>query len=619
MSIKLLLVYNFIKMRSDQELFNGKVIITYDHVHFSREEVLQQYLKIKRDNSFDIKLEDIIRIDLHKKYKNSTYSSTHNQNSSTGRSCNFFLNGSDGKIQKGISAKSSQIDLTSEIKRIKLSTPFRRSDKRWNSVGLTASPLFLGSALTESSFDVVIDNISLPLTENADLSEKIDLWGFTLFEDTFEDFKMFLKSIPDVPDIIMAAGGPFITLNPLTAMYHLPEINLFIRGEGEYIFPEILNAINNNDLASLFKLNGFYYQKQGLIFFSGYNEINAIDNLEDLKFHFSFAGRKELSNGLEINFSRGCRNNCVFCSKVQGRKFRELPIKNIKQLLLSFNERLLELNLDKESSGVININDDDILQNTNYADSVFKEIISNNISLWGIQSSITSFFQKNGDININAIKLISNIDLYRNSHPLLWTGTDTFLKSRSIRLGKPFPGIKMIYKLLKEFENYKIDNYHYWISSDHLSSWKEFFEEFQIIYDLKSNFPHFSLLHHSPFLIPYPSTPAFTLISRSENTASQIKYKKVIKGYDPIFDLILVDHVETQYEYLNKLLNNENLPGKRGFFDYLKNGEMKNAAISAYSFIKQERIAGEGFRNKRSQDELNEIEKNAEDFITKIV
>jgi len=606
-------------MGSGKELFNGKNIITYDPVHFSREEALHQYLLVKRTYSSNINSEDILRIDLNKKHKHNTCYLSVNKEISFGRSFNFLLNGSEEKIQNGISSVIKPINLSRRIKRIKLSTPFLRSDKRWNSAGLTASPLFLGSALTDNSFDVVIENISLPASENTHISKGIDLWGFTLFEDIFTEFKEFLKSNPAEPDMITAAGGPFITLSPLSAMFHLPEINLFIRGEGEFIFPEILDSIKNNNIDNLFKLSGFFYQVKGLILFSGYNEINIINNLGKLNFHFSFSGKKELSNGLEMNFSRGCRNNCIFCSKVQGKRFRKLPVKNIKQLLSSFIDRLKELNLDIERSGVININDDDILQNLKYADSVFKEIIRNNLSLWGIQSSITSFFDKSGEINTDTIKLISNTDLYLNSKPLLWSGTDTFLKSRSTRLGKPLPELDLIYKLLEKFEDHEIENYHYWISSDHLSSWKEFFEEFRILYELKSNFPHFSLLPHSPFLIPYPSTPAYRLITRSENFSSQIKYRKKIKGSEPIFDLILVDHVNTKYEYLNRLLNNEVLPGTKGFFDYLKKGDMINAAISAYSFLKHERIAGEEFRNNGQKNELLDIEKKAADFITKII
>ncbi|MCK5222378.1 MAG: hypothetical protein KAR14_12410, partial [Candidatus Aminicenantes bacterium] len=190
---------------------------------------------------------------------------------------------------------------------------------------------------------------------------------------------------------------------------------------------------------------------------------------------------------------------------------------------------------------------------------------------------------------------------------------------RGLRLGKPVPELNTLYKLLEEFEKHEIENYHYWISSDHMSTWNEFFDELIILYNLKSKFPRFSILPHSPFLIPYPSTPAYKMIIRSETFAPMLKYKKNLKGIDPVFELRLVDHVETGYEYLNKLLKNEKLPGRNGFFDYLKDGDLYNATISAYSFLKKERISGEFFRNKNSHTDILGTERKAADFITKIV
>ena len=537
----------------------------------------------------------------------------------SGRSFSFLLNGSKDKIKESYFTQNDICAFKKNIKKIRLSTPFLHSDKRWNFVGLTAAPLFIGSALIENSLSVIIENISLPISEGTIFTNDVDLWGFTLFEDLFTEFKEFITLNPPDPEIIIAAGGPLVTLNPFSTMFHLPEVNLFIRGESELIFPQILNSIKGGDLENLFKHSGFLYQNKGLIIISGYNEINSIDNLENLKFYFSFSGKKELTNGLEMNFSRGCKNNCVFCSKIQGRKLRKLPLKNISQLLLSFKERLEELNLDTVKSGVISINDDDILQDNEYADSVFKEILKNDLSIWGVQSSITSFFSKTGRIKTDTIKLISNSDLYWNSHPLLWAGTDTFLKRRGLRLGKPVPELNTLYKLLEEFEKHEIENYHYWISSDHMSTWNEFFDELIILYNLKSKFPRFSILPHSPFLIPYPSTPAYKMIIRSETSAPMLKYKKILKGIDPVFELRLVDHVETGYEYLNKLLKNEKLPGRNGFFDYLKDGDLYNATISAYSFLKKERISGEFFRNKNSHTDILGTERKAADFITKIV
>lgn len=605
-------------MEKDLKLFTGRNIITYDPDRFSREDAIQHFLFIRRTQLINIKKDDLIRIDLDHNHKHNLYYSDNTHDFYFRRSFNFLLNGSQDKIKKKKFTQNRSVIFKKEIIRIRLSTPFLNSDKRWDSVGLTASPLFIGSALTENSFDVSAENISLPISEGTHFSGDIDLWGFTLFEDIFTEFKEFLTDNPPDPEIIIAAGGPLVTLNPFSTMFHLPEINLFIRGEGELVFPKILNSIKRGDLYDLFKHTGFMFQNRGLILISGYNEINSTDNLEKLNFHFSFSGKKELTNGLEMNFSRGCRNNCVFCSKLQGREFRNLPLINIRQLLLSFKERLKELNLDPVKSGVININDDDILQDNEYADSVFNEIVKNDLSIYGIQSSITSFFNKKGEIKSDTIKLISNNDLYLNSRPLLWTGTDTFLKSRGIRLGKPLPDLDNLNKLLDRFEKYEIENYHYWISSDQMSTWSEFFDELIIIYGLKLKFPRFSILPHSPFLIPYPSTPVYKLITRSETFASQLKYRKIYKGIDPVFELKLVDRVETLYGHLNRLLKNEKLPGRDGFFDYLKVGDLYNAIISAYSFLKEERISVESFKHSDLQSDLLKTERKVVNFITKI-
>jgi len=103
------------------------------------------------------------------------------------------------------------------------------------------------------------------------------------------------------------------------------------------------------------------------------------------------------------------------------------------------------------------------------------------------------------------------------------------------------------------------------------------------------------------------------------NDVASLQYKNILKGVDPIFDLILVDNVLTGSEYLNRLLRNEKHRAKKGFFDYLKNSEIRDALICAYDFLKEERISGEEFRDKSSQIELLETEKRVADYITKIV
>ncbi|MEN8221930.1 MAG: hypothetical protein ABFR36_01615 [Acidobacteriota bacterium] len=612
------LVYNFNMKGSVLKLFEGRSIITYKPSQFTRDQALKQFLSIKNKYSEDLINCDVLRIDMDIDHSNLLYTGEI-ENSGSGSFYEFTINGSQNPFRNSDYSTAEAIVLQEDIKEVTLSTPYLNTDKRWDSVGLTAAPLFLGSALTDSGYNVNLENISLPVTDKAALYKNADLVGFTLFEDIILQFKEFLNNVPPDPGMLTAAGGPFISLSPLSAFYHFPEINIFVSGEGEIVFPKLLNAIRSGDIHRLLQFYGFSFQRKGLILFSDYTSSNIVDRPEKLIFHFNFSNKKELSNGLEMNFSRGCRNSCIFCSKVQGRKFRTLPVKNIEQLLFAFLNRIKELDLGNENSKVININDDDLLQDIVYARLVFKSIKNNNLTIWGIQSSITSFFHNNNRVKHETIDLISDKQLYKGSAPLIWLGTDTFIKSRGIRLGKPLPEIRMIYELISEFEKNGINNYHYWISSDHETTWSEFIEELLVIYDLNSKFPRFTILPHSPFLIPYPSTPAYKLINRSEIYRSRIKYRKIMKGIDPVFDLELVDHVFTEFQSLNRMLRNKKLPGKKGFFDYMKNGEFKDALICAYSFIKEERITDEKSMDTNSYNSILETEEKISDFITKII
>jgi len=619
MGIHLGLVYNSMMTGNALSLFGGRNMITYNPAQFQREEALSLFIQVKREFLKRIERCDSLQMDLNREYSGNRFGIRDHGPSGSGASIGFMLNGSTARIEEDKFDLPSPPDLRRRIETVKLTTPFLRSDKRWESVGLTSSPLFLGSVLIDHGFKVDLDNLSLPVSEEQGVSWHADIRGFTLFEDIFTGFREFLDHFPPAPETRTAAGGPFVTLSPLGAVYHLPEINLFIRGEAELIFPEILNALRKGDIRRLMSYQGFYYQDRGTILVSDYNEINRVNELGKLYFNFSHAGKKELSNGLEMNFSRGCGNHCIFCSNIQGKKLRKLPLGNIEQLISGFKDRLNELNLDPAQSGVININDDDILQDIDYAGDVLNLIKTNSLSIWGIQSSITSFFHHLKSIKEKAVKLISDNTVYRNPEPILWIGTDTFLSSRSSRLGKPLPEKSLFLELLAGFEEYGINHYHYWISSDHMSSWGEFIQELIGIHDLMTKFPRFGILPHAPFLIPYPSTPSYKLICRSPDYKNRIRYKSVLKGIDPIFDLNLVDHAETGWEYLNKLLRNEKKSGKKGFFDYLKNGDISEALICAYNFLKEERISGEGFMDRTGRNHLAEAESRLEDYIIKLV
>ena len=212
--------------------------------------------------------------------------------------------------------------------------------------------------------------------------------------------------------------------------------------------------------------------------------------------------------------------------------------------------------------------------------------------------------------------MIDDKSLYVENNPLVWLGTDTFFKQRGKRLGKKTPCEAQLLQLIEEFEKREIRNYHYWISSDHLSDWDEFTREFMFIYHLHIRFNYFGLIAHSPFLVPYSTTPAYRHLIHSKELKNRVKYRRILKSDKDLFTFPLVERVETGYRHLNRLLNNEKLNDRPGFFDYLRQKEYVNAFITLYNFLKQERIEA---TPQEQAEELTPIEKDVEELISKII
>jgi hypothetical protein len=508
-----------------------------------------------------------------------------------------------------------------KIKKIHLLYPALLGDKRWKTLHLTAASLFIGSSLANAPFDVKAQKQILPAVSIDPEILNCDLIGFTLFEDLFSHTKEFLARLRDQYKYngLIAAGGPLITLNPLESAFHLPEINLFVRGEAEFILPGLLRAIETNDISRLLKFKGFLFQIPGTIVISDFNEINRPEDFAGFRFNLDFPDKHHFEEGLEINVSRGCKRGCIFCSAVQGKAFRTLPIPQLEDLLNRFSGKLAFFHVRSPHGKTVNINDDDILQDPDYANAVFKAIKRCGFRLWGIQTSISSFFDPEGRLNQKNLDLIDDPSLYLDNNPLVWSGTDAFLKERGKKLGKVIPSEQQMLELLEELEKRKIRSYHYWISSDYRSDWEEFSRELMIIYRLQSRFTYFGLIAHSPFLVPYSTTPLYRLLIRSDQLKNQIKYKKILESKKEVFTFPLVERVETPYMSLNRLLNNEKLSNRQGFFDDLNRKDYVNAFITLYNFLKQERIDMESLNRNREALQLKQIENNVETFISEII
>ncbi len=499
---------------------------------------------------------------------------------------------------------------------VNLLYPALITDKRWNSIELPASSIYLGSALANNNIHVDVKKLILPTKQIDNDFFKYNVTGISIFEDLFIEISSFLENFSKSYSGFIVGGGPMVTLLPLRTAYHLKNINLLIRGEAEMVFPEILKLLSQGKLDPILIYKGFILNLPGLLVISDIDYINRPENFNKFNFNLNFTKDSQLKRGLEINISRGCRRSCVFCSKVQGKVFRKVEPDKFEKLLFSMSEKINDAGFSSDECRTLNINDDDILQEKEYAKKIFTIIKNNNFKLWGIQTSIHSFFS-NDDIDYEIISIIDDKELFVSDDPLIWLGTDAFTKTRGKKLAKFIPELNDLLKLIKTFEDKKIKNIHYWISSDPDSTWNEFINEFIIIDNLRNKFKYFDVLAHAPFLVPYSSTPLNLKLTKSDRL-DQIKYKAKLKSKKSKYDLFFAEKVVTKFNHLNRLLLNENTVGNKGFFDYIKENDRFNSFLTIYNFLKQERIESESNSNKLLSIALKRDEEIIENILSNL-
>jgi len=473
------------------------------------------------------------------------------------------------------------------IKTISFLFPRLESDPRWKSMGVPAGQVFLASNLSASGFKPSALPLTLPGENPPVEALNADMTGITLFEDLLAPLRPFLAIFRGKYTGVIAAGGPFPTLAPLAAAFHLPQVNLLVRGEAEMSLPGILDALKQGDAEAFFAHKGVLWQQPGLIAISGLDLVIRPKIFDNFGIDLSFLKPGQTSHGLEMNFSRGCRRGCVFCCRVQGSEFRKLPLDKAEELLKKFAQKIDEFSGGADADRTVNINDDDILQDPGYAREIFALLKTHSFRIYGIQTSPSSLVKSDGSPKEEALGLAADPGLFVAGSPLLWLGTDVFLPARARRLGKRLPPPSEFAGLLEEFEKRGLRHFHYWISSDGDSTWEEFVGELALIFGYFRDFPGFGLLAHAPFIVPYPASRMFAQLPARD---PRLKIKLALEAPDPRFSYKIVDRIETRWPQLNKLLRNEIAGGEFGFFDLLKAKDLKAAAQLAYHFLKQEEL-----------------------------
>jgi len=169
----------------------------------------------------------------------------------------------------------------------------------------------IASVLRENNYTtrlIACNEKDLPITEL--LASNFNLVGLSVQHNTINYVADFCKLLKKTnPSAVIAVGGYICTYhNEFLLKCH--EIDLIVKGEGEYTFLEIANRIEDND--EIFNIRGIVYRDNDCVIENA--KRTAINDLDDLP----FPSRDILSEYniklAQVESSRGCVSSCSFCS-----------------------------------------------------------------------------------------------------------------------------------------------------------------------------------------------------------------------------------------------------------------------------------------------------------------
>lgn len=150
----------------------------------------------------------------------------------------------------------------------------------------------------------------------------------------FDSIRLIKKNFPKVPIVV---GGPHPTLTADDTLKNIPEIDIVVRGEGEYSFLDLIKTLSKKQDPKDVKGISFRNKKGQIIHNSNREPIQNLDTLplpaRDLLPIDKYQQKIPLSNKTCTSMitSRGCPYNCIYCSTSEqwGHKIRHRSAKNV--------------------------------------------------------------------------------------------------------------------------------------------------------------------------------------------------------------------------------------------------------------------------------------------------
>lgn len=185
-----------------------------------------------------------------------------------------------------------------------------------------------------SILDGRVEHLSKKKYMDRILSYKPDLVGITAMSFTLNNVIDTARLINEkIPKTYVCLGGPHVKYYPQESLaLKGARIDYIVKGEGEKIFPQLLDCIEDKILPE--KLEGVGYKKDGKIIINqGEGCIDSLDSLRwpnrkliPYRLCYSILGNGEIMTTIQM--SRGCPYNCIYCDEALS-KYRKRSVQDV--------------------------------------------------------------------------------------------------------------------------------------------------------------------------------------------------------------------------------------------------------------------------------------------------
>lgn len=273
---------------------------------------------------------------------------------------------------------------------------------KYKFMGVIAPPLgiaYMAGVLQENNIDVEIldasaEDMDFKDVEKELLKRKPDLVALTVLTPTIGRALETAQVVKEtLPDSIVVMGGYHPTFNFIETLED-ENVDIIIRGEGEYIMLNLVQALENQ--SSLHDVKGIVFEDKNSKEIVVNPEAPLIQDLDELPFPALNLLPMKKYRLLDMDThmttmitTRGCPMQCSFCSSaaMHGKKIRERSVENIVDEI-----EYLKTNYDIDTIAFM---DDTFTLKKRKVMAICDEILKRNIEImWGCTSRVDTLDEK---------------------------------------------------------------------------------------------------------------------------------------------------------------------------------------------------------------------------------